>query len=106
MSRTARLLTCLLLFLTLTAAPTTLASPTDGSVASWWNVLSNLWNTAVTVAPGGEVTPRIAPEANAQRLTVDLDGGGNRGPDADPNGDALTNLEGGGNRGPEIDPDG
>lgn len=88
MSRTIRLLTCLLLILAMAAAPAALASPAESASSPWWTVLSDLWSKVVAAA------------------TASNDGT-NRGPEIDPDGPALTNSDvGDGETTPEIDPDG
>ena len=106
MSRTIRLLTCLLLLLTLATAPAVFASPPDGAPTPWSTVLSNLWSSVTQVVFGAEDPGHMSPTVDANGLSVDPNADGDAAPEIDPDGDAFTNSEGQGNRGPEIDPDG
>lgn len=106
MSRTFRLMTCLLVTLALAAAPTVLASPAEDAPSPWWTAVSDLWNRVFAAASndgGSNMGPYIDPDG-ATLSDSDSDDG-NMGPYIDPNG--LTALpHDGDNIGPYIEPDG
>ena len=106
MSRTLRLMSCLLLTLTLAAAPAALASPADTAPSPWWTAASDLWVrvfAAASTDDGSNMGPYIDPDGIAMS---DPDGDdGNIGPYIDPNGLTAPRQDGG-TRGPYLAPDG